>query len=90
MAQKVEVYATLLCPFCYRAKKLLKTKGVEFEEIDVMLQPGKRQEMIERSGGRSSVPQIFVDGEHIGDCDKIHALEAQGKLDAILTGASPA
>lgn len=90
MAQKVEVYATLLCPFCYRAKKLLQKKGVAFEEIDVMLQPGKRQEMMERSGGRSSVPQIFVDGKHVGDCDEIHALEAQGKLDSILTGASAA
>lgn len=89
MTQKVEVYGTLLCPFCYRAKKLLQKKGVAFEEIDVMLQPGKRQEMMERSG-RSSVPQVFVAGKHVGDCNEIHALDAQGKLDAILTGASAA
>lgn len=85
---RIEVFSTFLCPFCYRAKKLLESKGVDFEEIDVMLRPGRRAEMTTRSGGRTSVPQIFVDGRHIGDCDEICALEAAGKLTPILEGAS--
>lgn len=87
MARQVEIYSSMLCGFCYRAKKLLERKGVDFDEIDVMLSPGKRQEMIQRSGGRTSVPQIFVDGAHVGNCDEIYALDAQGKLDALLMGA---
>ncbi|RMD62752.1 MAG: glutaredoxin 3 [Alphaproteobacteria bacterium] len=86
MSARVEIYSTLLCPFCYRAKKLLESKGVAFEEIDVMLSPSRRREMIERSGGRTSVPQIFVNGVHIGNCDEIHALDAAGRLDALLAG----
>ena len=87
MTQRIEIYSSMLCPFCYRAKKLLESKGAAFEEIDVMLSPGKRQEMIERSGGRTSVPQIFVDGQHLGNCDEIYALEAEGKLANILKEA---
>jgi glutaredoxin 3 len=60
---------------------------VAFEEIDVMMHPGRRAEMTTRSGGRTSVPQIFVDGRHIGDCDEIYALEAAGKLAPLLEGA---
>jgi len=85
---RVEIFSTFLCPFCYRAKSLLESKGVEFEEIDVMLQPGRRAEMNTRSGGRTSVPQIFVDGRHIGNCDEIYALEAAGKLTPMLEGAT--
>ncbi len=84
MSRRVEVYSSMLCGYSYRAKKLLQSKGVEFDEIDVMLSPGKRQEMIERTGGRTSVPQVFVDGKHIGNCDEIFALEAEGKLNGIL------
>lgn len=83
---RIELYSTMLCGYCYRAKKLLESKGVEFEEIDLMLRPQLRGEMIERSGGRTSVPQIFVDGVHIGNCDDLFALEAAGKLDDILEG----
>ncbi len=79
----VEIYTSPFCGFCFQAKKLLAGKGVEFTEIDVMMSPGKRQEMIERAGTRS-VPQIFVDGEHLGDCDHIHDLESRGELDAAL------
>ncbi len=78
----------MLCPFCYRAKSLLNSKGVEFQEIDVMLSPGKRQEMVTRSGGRTSVPQIFVDGTHVGNCDEIYELESMGRLTGILEGTS--
>ncbi len=87
MTRRIEIYSSMLCPFCYRAKKLLESKGAAFEEIDVMLSPGKRQEMIERSGGRTSVPQIFVDGQHLGNCDEIYALEAEGRLAEILKEA---
>ncbi len=78
---KVEIYSSMLCPFCYRAKKLLKDKGVAFEEIDVMMRGDRKREMIERAGGRTSVPQIFINDEHIGGCDELYALEAAGKLD---------
>ncbi len=81
---RIELFCTFLCPFCYRAKKLLESKGVDFEEIDVMMRPGRRAEMTSRSGGRTSVPQIFVDGRHIGDCNEIFALEAAGKLTPML------
>jgi len=85
---EVEVYSSLLCPFCYRAKKLLETKGVAFQEIDVMMQPRRRAEMVERSGGRTSVPQIFVNGTHVGGCDDLYDLEASGKLDSLLSSAT--
>ena len=88
MTRRVEVYSSMLCGYCYRAKKLLERKGVAFDEIDVMFSPGKRQEMVQRTGGRTSVPQVFVDGQHIGNCDEIYALEAEGKLDAILESAA--
>jgi glutaredoxin 3 len=81
---KVEVYSSMLCGFCYRAKKLLEQKGVAFTEIDVMANPSRRAEMMQRSGGRSSVPQIFIDDRHIGGCDDLFALEAGNKLDALL------
>lgn len=82
--RRIELYSTMLCPYCYRAKKLLESKGVEFEEIDVMLRPGRRKEMIARTGGRTSVPQIFIDGTYLGNCDELCALEAAGKLAEVL------
>ncbi len=80
---KVEIYTTLLCGYCYRAKKLLEQKGVAFTEIDLMAEPGRRTEMMQRAG-RTSVPQIFIDGRHIGGCDDLYALEARGGLDPLL------
>ncbi len=77
----------MLCGYSYRAKKLIESKGVDYEEFDVMLKPGRRAEMVQRSGGRTSVPQIFVDGRHLGDCEELYALEAAGKLDSVLEGA---
>lgn len=85
---KIEIYTSFLCGYCYRAKKLLESKGVEFQEIDVMVGPGRRSEMKERSGGRTSVPQVFVDGRHLGNCEELYELEAAGKLDALLKGAT--
>jgi glutaredoxin 3 len=84
---KVEVYTSMLCGFCYRAKKLLEQKGAAFTEIDVMVHPSRRAEMVQRSGGRTSVPQIFIDGRHIGGCDDLYALEASKKLDSLLQPA---
>lgn len=81
---EVEIYTTMLCPYCHRAKKLLKNKGVDFSEIDVMMQPRRKSEMISRAQGQRTVPQIFIDGRHIGGCDDLYALEAQGGLDALL------
>lgn len=81
---KVEIYTTPFCPYCSRAKSLLKSKGVDFIEHDVMMNASLRKKMASMAGGASSVPQIFVDGEHIGDCDGIHALDAKGALDMLL------
>ena len=81
---RVEVYSTLFCPYCTRAKSLLEKKGVDYVNIDVMEDTSKRDEMVERSGGRQTVPQIFIDGEPIGGCDELYALDRTGKLDAKL------
>jgi glutaredoxin 3 len=78
---KVEMYSTMWCPYCSRARALLERKGVEFIEIDLMEEPGRRDEMIRRAGGRTTVPQIFIDGEHIGGCDEMVALDRAGNLD---------
>jgi glutaredoxin 3 len=83
---RIEIYSSMLCGYSYRAKKLLESKGAAFEEIDVMLSPARRAEMVERSGGRTSVPQIFIDGQHLGNCEELYALEAAGKLAPILEG----
>jgi glutaredoxin 3 len=81
---EIEIYTTPLCPYCVAAKRLLAQKGVDFTEINVMFKAKKRQEMQEKAFGSHTVPQIFVDGKHIGDCDKIHELDAAGQLDAML------
>ena len=81
---KVEMYTTQWCGYCARARALLERKGVEFTEYDVEEQAGKREEARARSGGRTSVPQIFIDGKYIGGSDEMAALEAAGKLDPLL------
>lgn len=81
---EIEIYTTPFCPFCYRAKALLADKGAAFTEIDVMVEPARRGEMMDRAGGGYTVPQVFVDGAHIGDCNELYALEYAGKLDALL------
>jgi glutaredoxin 3 len=80
----VVVYSTLLCPYCHRAKALLRQKGVVFTEVDVSMDVEKRAEMTKRAHGRHTVPQIFVGDTHIGGCDDLYALEEAGKLDSIL------
>ncbi len=88
MAAKVEVYSSMWCPFCFRAKMLLKDKGVEFTEIDVDGTPAVRDAMRDRSDGRHTVPQIFIDDVGVGGSDELAALDRSGKLDGMLLGAS--
>lgn len=80
---KIEIYSSQFCPYCTRAKMLLDQKGVEYQEIRVDLDMDKRREMMKLSG-RSSVPQIFINDDHIGGCDDLYHLDAQGGLDSKL------
>jgi glutaredoxin 3 len=80
---KIEIYTQSWCGYCYRAKRLLESKGVDFTEIDLGVED-RTQEMLQRANGRRSVPQIFIDGKHIGGSDDLYALEAAGKLDPLL------
>lgn len=82
--KRVEIYTTPTCPYCLAAKALLTRKGVAFEETDVSRDPALRVAMTDRAGGRRTVPQIFVGGQHVGGCDDLHALDAAGKLDPML------
>ena len=81
---RVEIYTTMLCPFCWRAKKLLEERGVTYQEVDVMCDGSLRNEMRQRAGGRTSVPQIFINGQHVGGCDELYALDRAGKLKPML------
>lgn len=82
----VEIYTSPFCGYCRMAKNLLSQKGVAFQEIDVSREQGARAEMVQRSGGRRTVPQIFAGGRHIGDCMEIVSLDRRGELDAALAG----
>ncbi|MFT0861287.1 glutaredoxin 3 [Ancylobacter sp. G4_0304] len=82
----VEIYTTFTCPYCHAAKDLLKRKGVAFSEINVTGDPVKRSTMSSRANGRTSVPQIFIGGRHVGGCDDLYALDEAGELDALLAG----
>ena len=84
---KVEIYTQPWCPFCERAVHILSTKRVEFQEIDAPNGSAERKEAISRSGGRTTVPQIFIDGQSIGGCDELMALDRAGKLDPLLQAA---
>ena len=80
----VEIYSSPLCGFCHAAKRLLNEKGVAFTEIDVLVNPARKPEMMDRASGRHTVPQIFVGDTHVGGCDELYALERAGKLDPLL------
>ena len=82
---KVEIYTSPLCGFCYQAKNLLNTKGVGFEEVDIIAHPDRKPEMMARSSGRRTVPQIFINNAHVGGCDELYSLDSKGKLDSLLT-----
>ena len=83
MAQ-IEIYTTFMCPYCARAKSLLDKKGQSYNEIDVSYDAAKREEMTQKAGGRRTVPQIWINGMHVGGSDDLYALERDGKLDAML------
>lgn len=78
---KIEIYSTDFCPFCHRAMELLDRKGVTYDVIRIDLDDTLREAMLARTGGRKSVPQIFINDQHIGGCDELHALDRQGVLD---------
>ena len=84
MQPNIEIYTWRSCPFCIRAKALLKSKGVEFTEYSVDGDEQARSAMATRGDGKRSVPQIFIDDRHVGGCDALHDLDAQGKLDPLL------
>ncbi|MFZ5963227.1 glutaredoxin 3 [Thalassococcus sp. BH17M4-6] len=80
----IDIYTSPLCGFCHAAKRLLKSKGATFNEIDVLADPSRKPEMIERANGGRTVPQIFVGDTHVGGCDELYELERAGKLDPLL------
>jgi glutaredoxin 3 len=80
----VLMYTKTFCPYCSRAKTLMRDKGVTFEEINLDDHPERRQEMVQRAEGRSTVPQIFIDGKGVGGCDDVFELERKGRLDELL------
>ncbi|SDI79959.1 glutaredoxin 3 [Aliiruegeria lutimaris] len=82
--QPVEIYTTPFCGYCHAAKRLLKQKGISFSEVDLSRAPERRQEMLSRSNGGYTVPQIFIGGTHVGGCDELYGLEHAGKLDPLL------
>ncbi|MEP2531613.1 glutaredoxin 3 [Shimia sp.] len=82
--QPIEIYTSPLCGFCHAAKRLLKTKGADFSEVDVFRNPDRKPEMIQRANGGRTVPQIFIGDLHVGGCDDLFELERSGKLDALL------
>jgi len=81
---EIEIYTQPFCPYCSRAVALLTQKGVAFQEIDAPRGSAAREEAISRSGGRTTVPQIFINGEHVGGCDDLMALDGAGNLDPLL------
>lgn len=83
MAQ-VEIYTKFFCGYCSRAKRLLEAKGVRFDEHDISIDMTRRGEMIHRSHGRTTVPQVFIDGRHVGGSDDLHELDRAGRLDLLL------
>ncbi|PLP59798.1 glutaredoxin 3 [Mesorhizobium loti] len=84
----VTIYTRMMCGYCAAAKRLLDRKGVTFTEHDASFSPELRQEMIQRANGRATFPQIFVGDVHVGGCDDLHALDAAGRLDALLAGTA--
>jgi glutaredoxin 3 len=86
MSAKVEIYTSPFCGYCYRAKRLLEEKGVAYSEYDILTDGAKHDEMLARAHGRTTVPQIFIDGDHVGGCEELYALERDGNLDPKLAG----
>ncbi len=83
---RIEIYTKSFCPYCARAKSLLQAKGAQFEEHEISIDAPRRAEMIQRAGGRTTVPQIFIGDRHVGGSDDLHALDRDGQLDPLLAG----
>jgi glutaredoxin 3 len=83
---KIEIYSSPFCGYCHAAKRLLTAKGAAFTEINVILEPSRKAEMVQRANGGRTVPQIFIDGTHVGGCDDLYALDGRGGLDPLLAG----
>jgi glutaredoxin 3 len=81
---RVEIYTKAFCPYCWQAKRLLDQKGADYEEVDITLGGARRDEMLARANGRTTVPQIFIGGHHVGGSDDLHALEDEGQLGPML------
>ncbi|MBF0154942.1 MAG: glutaredoxin 3 [Magnetococcales bacterium] len=81
---EIVIYSTTTCPYCVKAKMLLDKKKATYREINLTLDPGRREEMLQRANGRKTVPQIFIGDHHVGGCDDLYALESNGKLDPLL------
>jgi len=84
MSARIEIYSGGYCPYCLRAKALLRKRGLAFVEYDVQLEPARREEMLRRSNGARTIPQIFINGRHVGGCDDLYALDRSGELAAWL------
>ena len=84
---KITIYTTPICPYCVRAKTLLRKKGAEFDEVDVFMDTAARDEMEARANGRRTVPQIFIGDRYVGGCDELYSLERAGELDPLLSAA---
>ena len=82
---RIEIYSKAFCGYCARAKRLLDSKGIDYEEYDITMGGPKRAEMLQRAPGRTTVPQIFIDGRHVGGSDDLYELERNGQLDPLLT-----
>lgn len=81
---EIVIYTTPICPYCVRAKHLFDQKGVTYQEVDISQDAQLREDMLNKSGGRRTVPQIFINGQHVGGCDDLYALEQAGALDRLL------
>ena len=81
---KIEMYTTPVCPYCVRAKALLQQKGLSYQEIDITKEPGLKEAMMQRANGRQTVPQIFINGHHVGGCDDLYAANSSGALEKLL------
>jgi len=84
----IEIYSGDFCPYCMQAKSLLKKKSLEFTEYNVQKDPKRRTEMLERTAGARSIPQIFINDRHVGGCDELYALEKKGELDSWLSATA--
>ncbi len=85
--KEIVIYSTKVCPYCIKAKNLLNKKGVDYKELRVDQNPELVDEVVKKSSGRTTVPQIFIDDYHVGGCDELYALDREGKLDAMLPGS---